>query len=61
MEMLYSTPFPAKPQNAAAPVQVERNAEIRARYAQGETVGKLATEFGISEQRNSQIIHCRRN
>jgi hypothetical protein len=60
LDMLYDTPFPTEPQNDL-PSKTERNAEIRARYEQGKTVGELAAAFGISEQRVSQIIHGRRN
>jgi Mor family transcriptional regulator len=60
LDMLYDTPFPTEPQNDL-PSKTERNAEIRVRYEQGETVGELAAVFGISEQRVSQIIHGRRN
>lgn len=58
---LYDSPFPTDPQNDLVPEKVERNAEIRARYEAGESVGELAAVFGISEQRVSQIIHGRRN
>ena len=60
IEQLYDTPFPTEPQNDL-PSKKERNAEIRARYEQGETVGELAVEYKLSEQRISQIIHGRRN
>ena len=60
LDMLYDTPFPTEPQNDL-PSKTERNAEIRARYEQGETVGELAVKFELSEQRISQIIHGRRN
>jgi hypothetical protein len=60
MEMLYDTPFPTEPQNNL-PSRTERNAEMRTRYEQGETVGELAETFEISEQRVSQIIHGRRS
>jgi hypothetical protein len=61
LEMLYDSPFPAEPQNNLVPEKAERNAEICARYEAGESVSELAVEFGISEQRVSQIIHGRRN
>ncbi len=61
LEMLYDTPFPSEPQNDLVPTKTERNAEIQARYERGETVGALATRFGISEQRVSQIIRGRRD
>jgi hypothetical protein len=60
VEMLYDTPFPTEPQNDLPPEKNERNADIRSRYEQGETVGELAVAFGISEQRVWQIIHGRR-
>ena len=60
IEQLYDTPFPTEPQNNL-PSKKERNAEIRARYEQGKTVGELAVEYKLSEQRISQIIHGRRN
>ena len=61
LEMLYDSPFPSEPQNDLVPEKAERNAEIRARNGEGESVGELAAAFGISEQRVSQIIHGRRN
>lgn len=61
LNQLYDSPFPSEPQNDLVPEKVERNAEIRARYEQGETVGELAADFEISEQRVSQIIHGRRD
>jgi Mor family transcriptional regulator len=61
MEMLYDTPFPTEPQNDLVPAQTERNEEIRARYAAGETRASLAQIFGISEQRVNQIIRGRRS
>jgi hypothetical protein len=60
VEMLYDSPFPTEPQNDLVPTKAGRNAEIRECYEQGETVGELAAEFGISEQRVSQIVHVRR-
>jgi hypothetical protein len=57
IEMLYDTPFPTEPQNDLVPTQTERNAEIRTRYEHGEAVVDLAKEYGISEQRISQIVH----
>jgi len=59
--MLYDTPFPTELQNDLVPEKTKRNAEIRARHEQGETVGELAAEFEISEQRVSQIIRGVRN
>jgi Mor family transcriptional regulator len=60
MEMLYNSPFPTEPQNDLVPEKAERNAEIIARYAAGETGASLALAFGISEQRVSQIIRGQR-
>jgi len=37
--------------------KVDRNAEIRRRYQQGETITELAREYGLSLQRISQIVH----
>ena len=56
LEMLYDTPYPNTPQNDL-PGKPDRNAEIRARYDSGEQIVKLAGEFGISQQRVSEIIH----
>jgi hypothetical protein len=61
LEMLYDSPFPSEPQNDLVPTKAERNADIRKRYEQSETVSELAAAFGISEQRVSQIIRGRRN
>ena len=61
LDRLYDTPFPTEPQNDLVPAKAERNADIRARYDQGETVSELAAAFGLSEQRVSQIIYGRRN
>ena len=61
VEMLYDTPFPTEPQNDLVPTQTERNTEIRTRYEHAEAVVDLAREYGISEQRISQIVHGRRS
>jgi Mor family transcriptional regulator len=42
------------------PTKHRRNEDIRARYAQGETVVSLAEAFGISQQRVSQILRGKR-
>jgi hypothetical protein len=42
-------PFPTSPQSQATPKQVERNAEIRAKYKAGTNVPDLAREYGISK------------
>jgi len=54
--MLYDAPFPETPQNDL-PGKPDRNSEICARYSAGERVVDLAREFGISEQRVSEIVH----
>lgn len=46
-------PLPASPQSQATPKQVKRNAEIRARYAEGTSVPDLAREYSISTKRVS--------
>jgi Mor family transcriptional regulator len=58
--MLYDTPFPTEPENDLVPAQTERNEEIRARYAAGETGASIAQAFGISEQRVNQIVRRQR-
>jgi hypothetical protein len=50
---------PIFPLNDHTPTQEQRNEEIRMRYLEGQTVGYLA-QFGLSEQRVSQILHYRR-
>ena len=40
--------------------ETERNAEIRQRHAEGGLVRDLAHDFGISEQRVSEIIRGKR-
>jgi hypothetical protein len=61
LEMLYDSPFPTEPQNDLVPAKTVRNAEIRARYATGETGASIAQAFGISEQRASLIIRGQRS
>ena len=60
IEMLYDSPFPTEPQNDL-PTKAERNAEIRTRYQQGETISQLADAFGVSQQRVWQILRGQRN
>ena len=60
MEMLYDMPIPNQPQNDLVPARTERNEEMRARYAAGETGASLARAYGISEQRVNQIVRGRR-
>jgi hypothetical protein len=61
MEMLYDIPFPGMVQSNHTPEKADRNAEIIARYAAGETGGSLALAFGISEQRVNQIVRRQRS
>jgi hypothetical protein len=51
---------PTFPLTDHTPTKHRRNAEIRARYAKGDTIGYLAWLFGISVQRVSQIVLKRR-
>jgi Mor family transcriptional regulator len=59
VEMLYNTPYPEIPQTDRVE-KPERNVEIIARYAAGETGARLAEAFGISEQRVNQIVRGKR-
>ena len=52
--------FPEKPINLSHVKKSERNAQIRARYANGEALSDLAREFGLSPQRVYQIVHRKR-
>jgi len=54
--MLYGTPFPEMPQTDHTPEKADRNAELIARHAAGETGASLARAYGISEQRVNQIV-----
>ena len=55
LKRLYTTPLlPDK-----AMLKTERNKLIRERYATGETLERLAGEFGVSFQRVHQIVHQR--
>ncbi len=51
---------PIVPLTDHTPSKRERNRQIWARYAKGETVVELAQVFDISQQRVSQIIRGRR-
>jgi hypothetical protein len=53
-------PLPTTPQSQATPKQVERNAEIRAKYKTGTSVPDLAREYGISKKRIYQILRGKR-
>jgi Mor family transcriptional regulator len=52
--------LPHFPLSDHTPRQYERNHEIQSRYANGETIIDLATNFGISQQRVSQIVRGQR-
>lgn len=52
--------LPRKPVTRMTPAKCERNAEIRLRHQQGETLISLAETFGLSENRVWQIVHRRR-
>ena len=56
LERLYDgIPLLSTLQPIKTPKQSERNAEIRRRYAAGESLLDLATEYGLSKQRIHQI------
>ena len=55
----FQTP-PDQPQNDIGEKK-QRNAEIRERYAKGETIPELARAYGISNARVHQIIRGRPN
>jgi Mor family transcriptional regulator len=52
--------MPMAPLTDHTPSKPTRNQEIRAQYAQGETVVDLAAAFAISQQRVSQILRGQR-
>lgn len=56
----YGQVLPQAPISNSTPAKCARNAEIRARYKQGESGTTLAEVFGISEQRVWQIVQGRR-
>jgi Mor family transcriptional regulator len=56
----YGRFLPTSPVSDGTRKKGERNAEIRTRHQQGESVATLADVFGISEQRVSQILHGQR-
>ena len=56
MVLLYiAQPAPVQPVTNLTPKQYTRNARIRARYANGESLSRLADAFGLSPQRIDQI------
>ena len=52
--------LPQSPVSDGPSPKCARNAEIRARHQQGESIATLAEVFGITEQRVWQILHSRR-
>jgi phosphoenolpyruvate synthase/pyruvate phosphate dikinase len=61
IERLYiHNPRPIHPLSDKTKKQIERNETIKARYASGESIQRLAAEYGISEQRIHQILKDRR-
>jgi DNA invertase Pin-like site-specific DNA recombinase len=56
----YGRLLPTSPVSDGTPKKCERNADIRARHQQGESVAILAEVFGISKQRVSQILRGQR-
>ncbi|MDK0654608.1 hypothetical protein P5E86_15200, partial [Clostridium perfringens] len=52
--------LPQAPVSRSTPSKCVRNEEIRRRHAEGDAVRDLAVEFGISQQRVSQILFRRR-
>lgn len=59
---MLETIFPYIPRrwNSKTPRKVSRNEIIRQRFAAGEPMSDLSSEYGISRQRISQIVHRRR-
>ena len=58
--LYYWLPAPGKPIFGSHEVKVDRNEEIRRRYAASEDARKLAEEYGISIARLHQILHFKR-
>jgi Mor family transcriptional regulator len=52
--------LPHFPVSDGTSLKCKRNAEIRTRHKNGESIATLAEVFGISEQRIWQIIYSRR-
>jgi hypothetical protein len=59
-QLYHGLPIPTLPRSQATPKQVERNAEIRAKYEAGTSVPDLAREYGISTKRVYQILQGKR-
>jgi hypothetical protein len=61
MAILYrGLELPQSPVSDGALPKCTRNAEIRARHQNGESIATLAEAFGITEQRIWQILNDRR-
>src|SRR5450631_2028221 len=57
LDWLYDgIPLPQVLQPNQTQPKIVRNDEIRKRYAAGETLAALATEYGVSKQRVHQIL-----
>ncbi len=56
----YGRSLPTSPVSDGTPKKYDRNAKIRTRHQQGESVATLANVFGISKQRVSQILRGQR-
>jgi Mor family transcriptional regulator len=52
--------LPRSPVSDGTSPKCKRNAEIRARHKEGESIATLAEAFGITEQRIWQILNDRR-
>jgi hypothetical protein len=55
--LYHGIPRPTQPVLPEYLSKVERNEQIRARYAAGESIADLAREYQISNQRVFQILH----
>ena len=61
IELYIGIVLPPHPVSKITPPKHKRNAEIRSRYRDGESLTTLAEMFGISPQRVSQIVRRKRN
>jgi hypothetical protein len=57
----YGSSTSPEPVNYRTPTKVNRNQQIRERFANGEAIADLAREYNITDQRVFQIIHFRSN
>ncbi len=60
IELYLGIILPPHPVSKVTPKKHVRNAEIRARHREGESLSAIAGAFGISEQRVHQIIQGHR-